>query len=417
MADNRNIIQRGRDYIFGRKTTMTEIEERTGGAFAVGNNQQFAAFNSSTDRVLQSVTGRACLEIITKGVSGLTVEVLKKDSNGNLFPTKNAIADIFGFSPNPEMTAHDFLTNLLHDTIVHGEGFARIERNTLGVTTGLYYLPCNAVERLPNKDYKVTVVNEKGYVKAVNFDKDDIFSFKSTRGAGILDTNSNLFEVEQHCFNTVKSFFAKGARITTVISSEKKMSQEQKDHLRAALTTATGSNATATSVVMDGVPVTITKIAVTPAESGVTDVLADTQRAIATAFGVPGGMLNQNVATTFNNAEQQRINLVLQTIEPLVHALEDAINLQLFTPAQRKNLRINFDTAALLKGDAKTQAEVHSIYYHGGILTANDIRKDLGMAPMEGGDVLHTPLNLGDAAEESTEETDTTEDTTTDSNE
>lgn len=401
MADNRNILQRSRDFVFGQRTSIDEIEQRTGGAYVINAEGFTSAFRAGSDeRMLQSVTGNAALRIIANGVSGLTVETLKKDKDGNLTPAKGTISDLFNVAPNDMMSSHDFICNLIHDHIIHGKAYARIERNAVGQVVSLFYLPCNAVEIQPNGSAKVAVVNSKGYVKSHIIKKEDLFQFNNLRNEGVLKQHADLFELESFCIQDLKTFYRKGSKITTVVHAPKLFSEKQKQGLRASMARTSGANSKDSIVLMDGIEnLKIEKLSVTPADAGTTAILADTQRAIATVFGVPGGMLNQQVTTTFNNAAQQRINLVLQTIEPLVHALEDAIHLQLLTPAQRKTVRINFDTASLLKGDAKTQAEVHSIYYHGGILTANDIRKDLGMAPLEGGDILHSPLNLGDAAE------------------
>lgn len=419
MADNPNFITRSTEWALDkvglRFASAEEMEKRTGGIYTFGDGGFASVHRAGSDkRLLQSITGLAALRIIANGVSGLKVETLKKDGEGNFVPSKGTISELFNVAPNESMTAHDFISNLFHDYYVHGAGYARIERNDIGQVTALYYLPCNAVEVLSNGDLKVDVVNSRGHVLKHKIKREDAFIFSNLRGEGLLKTHADLFELEQFCVQDLKTFYRKGSKITTVVHSPKLFSQQQKQSLKASMKRTSGPNSADSVVLMDGVQdLRIEKLSVTPADAGTTDILNDTQRAIATVFGVPGGMLNQQVVTTFSNASQQRINLVNQTIEPLVHALEDAIHLQLMTPAQRKKTRINFDTAPLLKGDSKTQAEVHSIYYHGGILTANDIRKDLGLSPIEGGDTLHTPLNLGDAAEGYEEDNTTSEDDTT----
>jgi len=89
----------------------------------------------------------------------------------------------------------------------------------------------------------------------------------------------------------------------------------------------------------------------------------------------------------------------MHTVEPWVIRLEQAMDMALLTPAERKKYMIKFNLDGLLRGDYKTRMEGYSIGRQGGWLSANDIRALERMTPIskeEGGDRYMVNGNMVD---------------------
>ena len=55
---------------------------------------------------------------------------------------------------------------------------------------------------------------------------------------------------------------------------------------------------------------------------------------------------------------------------------------------QEKNIKIEFDVNYLLKTTKQTEASYYSTLVSSGIMTVNEVRKELGLSELEGGDKL-----------------------------
>jgi hypothetical protein len=53
---------------------------------------------------------------------------------------------------------------------------------------------------------------------------------------------------------------------------------------------------------------------------------------------------------------------------------------------------LEFNTAALLRGDINSRATAASVAIQGGWLTINDVRQSEGLSKIDGGDLLRVPL-------------------------
>jgi HK97 family phage portal protein len=111
-------------------------------------------------------------------------------------------------------------------------------------------------------------------------------------------------------------------------------------------------------------------------------------------------MIGDLEKSTFSNIEQQSIEFVQHTINPWVTRLEQAMNMALLSPAERKKLVIKFNLDGLLRGDYTARMNGYAVGRQNGWLSINDIRRLEDMNPIpaeEGGDRYLVNGNMIDA--------------------
>jgi HK97 family phage portal protein len=121
---------------------------------------------------------------------------------------------------------------------------------------------------------------------------------------------------------------------------------------------------------------------------------------IARIFRVPPHMIGDLERSTFSNIEQQSIEFVQHTINPWVVRLEQAMNLALLSPSERKRFTIRFNVDGLLRGDYTARMNGYAVGRQNGWLSINDIRRLEDMNPIpaeEGGDRYLVNGNMLDA--------------------
>lgn len=112
---------------------------------------------------------------------------------------------------------------------------------------------------------------------------------------------------------------------------------------------------------------------------------------IARIFRVPPHMIADLEKSTNNNIEWQSMEFVRYTMLPWAERWEAAIENQLLG---EEDLEVEFDFAALERGDSKARGELYTAGINAGWLTRNEARGREGMNPLDGLDKPLQPLNM-----------------------
>lgn len=195
-----------------------------------------------------------------------------------------------------------------------------------------------------------------------------------------------------------------GARPGGIVESTGKISQESADRFRAAWDKTYGGvdNTGKVMLLWEGMswkPMTITSVDAQFLEQRKYQV-----EEICRIFGIPPHKVGDLSRATNNNIESQSLSYFTDTLMGWFERLESALDFQLLSDQDlRDGYYFEFDTRRLLRGDLKTQQEGYRNGRQWGWLSVNDIRDDLGMGRVEGGDVRLQPMNmqpLGEPQEE-----------------
>lgn len=114
---------------------------------------------------------------------------------------------------------------------------------------------------------------------------------------------------------------------------------------------------------------------------------------IARLYGIPPHMLGDvDKSTSWGTGiEQQSLGFNTYTLRPWLTRMEQALSNDLLP----RGVNCRFQTFDLTRGDAKSEAEAINLKVQGGLMTPNEGRQRLGLAPLDGGDVLMFPTNYG----------------------
>lgn len=112
---------------------------------------------------------------------------------------------------------------------------------------------------------------------------------------------------------------------------------------------------------------------------------------IGAIFGIPPHLMGntQDVSTSWGaSPEQQGLGFLTYTLRPWLTRLEEA-----FSNSLKKGRVARFDTEDILRTDSKGRSAIYASARTAGWITVNEIRSKENLPPVEGGDVLDTPLN------------------------
>lgn len=116
---------------------------------------------------------------------------------------------------------------------------------------------------------------------------------------------------------------------------------------------------------------------------------------VATAYGIPVGLLGLG-QTTYSSLTEQHRQLYADCLAPWLIRIQEELEMQLLPEFAEttESTYLEFNLAAKLAGSFTEQAAVLQASVGAPYLTRNEARTRLNLTPVEGGDELITPLNV-----------------------
>lgn len=113
---------------------------------------------------------------------------------------------------------------------------------------------------------------------------------------------------------------------------------------------------------------------------------------VARIYSIPTHKLSLPGTNTYSSIEQTQIEFVTDTLRPYAALIENALSTLLQVYPNGQGAFLEFNMAALLRGDINSRATAASVAIQGGWLTVNDVRQGEGLSKIDGGDTLRVPL-------------------------
>ena len=309
------------------------------------------------------------------------------------------LADLLRTSPNPNMTAFDFIARLETDRNVSGNGYAWIQRSVAtGEPIALWPLDPGTVSILRNTDnnsywYRVTSdiynftlpINDVIHVKHV-------VPSNSWYGVSPIDVLSSSLKFQQSIEDFSQAEMDKKDKF--VLQYDRSISPEKRQAMVNDFLRMVKENGGA--VVQEaGWKIERYESKFEPAD--LTSVEKISRIRIATAFNVPISFLNDDQAKATTNVEHVNSQFVTMTLMPIIKQYEAQFNMKLFTPGQRvKGFYFRFNVNGLLRGDTAARTQYYQTLTRNGIFKPNEIRKLEGLPPIpdESADRLYISKDL-----------------------
>ncbi|MEM6230155.1 phage portal protein [Shewanella scandinavica] len=359
--------------------------------------QSNSEFNELMRRIRSGGTSKATLsEMDTLGLSDIFACIKVKSNTVSQLPLKmfdtrkgrtqltardNPTVYTLTKRPNNYQTMHEFIKMMIMHLDIRGNFYALITRDSIGNIVDL--LPIQPEIRPVTELVDDALVYRIG---AVVYDQSEIlhikdFSFDSIRGLNNFDVACNVINLDYFARNHGLSFFMNGSAPAGVITSEKTMSREaQAAFLESWVQTYGGvGNHNRTAMLVDGVD--YKSIGTTNVEAQLLETRKFQRSEIAGVFLVPAFMIGDLENAHFNNLESQNRFFHQTCIGPLLQNIEEKINSIL-----PDGMEIEFDDQTFLRGDVKTQADVHKAYLEMGVYSVNEIREEIGKEHIPDGD-------------------------------
>ena len=302
-----------------------------------------------------------------------------------------------------EATAFELRELLSAEADIHGNAFARLDTDSAGRVRAL--LPLRAgtvtVERLESGRLRYRHTDPHTGAGGV-YMAEEILHIRHRSKDGIWGQSPiararETFALAADQLDASSSIVRNGARVSGILSFPEMMGAEAFERARDSIVDrVSGSQNAGRIMVLDG-GATFSPMSMNARDAEFIENRRLSNLDIARLFGVPPTVAGIPDHATYSNVEQETRAFVARCLAPWAKRIESALNAALLTPAGRRRYVIEHDLDGLMRGEISARYEAYRIGRDGGWLSANEIRRAEGFAPIPGGDAYLTPMNMRDA--------------------
>ena len=384
------------DRIFRRKPDVSETEKRSiideenvwGLALNYGG---YSTYKTSQALALSAVY--RCVEVITNGVASLPIKLYRVDEKGFKYEVKNDLSYILSKRPNKKMNAYTFYKLMMKDVLMAGNAYALIMRDGKNVV-GLQYIPAGLVspiDKIDHIEYMVTGI--KGTVRQEDMIHILNYSDNGVIGISVLSHARRVLGIADAGDKSADNFYRSGGCTSGFLKFTGPSTGSQRQEILSAWNQATGGpNNGPNGIAVLPSNVDYTQLSVDPADAQLLESRKFSVIEICRFFGVSPSMAFDLSHASYNNSEMAELSFLNDTLRPILTKIELEFEVKLFN--REDNMDIKFDVNELLRTDKKSQAEYLTKMFNLGTMSPNEIRKELDMEPIDGGDIHVAQVNL-----------------------
>ena len=327
-------------------------------------------------------------ELISNSVAMLPVKVLVKNKEGKNELENHPLNLIFSDRECDNLLSRfTLLKQIVQSVILRGDAFCYIQRASDGTVLGLRYLESSDVLVYYNKEkdllwYDVPILKKKR-VEPCDMLHFILHSYDGINGVSLLTYASRTLGITNASENSAKNFFSNGMNVNGLLKVNTPISQKQKDEIRTSWNQAYNGSSGGLAIINANMD--YTQLQLSPEDSQLLSSRQFNVSDIARFFNLNPVLLGGESSASYSSLEMLQNSFLVHTLQPYLSMIESELNRKLLKPSE-SNLEIILETNEILRVDKSSQASYYKTMIDSGILSRNEVRKELGYSAIEGGD-------------------------------
>ena len=338
-----------------------------------------------------------CVDVISDSVAQLPLEPYYVDDEGFKTKfTKHPTYWLLNREPNDQISRFTFIKTLVTSVLLTGNGYALINRDEKGDAKELIFLKSDSVSvtfKNGKKMYNITGMNQ--LVEAIYMIHILNFSYDGITGISTLKHARNTLGLTADSEAHAEGFFKGGANLAGILKVQSTLTGKQKVDLKTSWqtafspTTGTPNGVAVLEGNMDFQPITVN-----PADAQLLETRQFNVIDICRFFGVSPVKAFDLSKSSYSTVEATQLAFLTDTLSPLLEKIELEFERKLYKPSERSRIDVRFDTSVLLRADKQSLANYYNTLFNIGVVSANEIRKQLDLPAIDGGDSHFVQVNL-----------------------
>lgn len=343
-------------------------------------------YNKYSAMNISAVFGATAL--IANTIAMLPIKVLISGQEEKNEIESHPLNLIFGEYDNDNLLSRFNLIKLIvQSVILKGNAFCYIQHGKEDTVLGLRYLESGDVTINYNKQkdtlyYTCPSITNK-HIEPKNMLHFVLNSYDGINGVSLLTYAARTLGITNASENAAKSFFENGMNVNGLLKVNTPINQKQKDEIRQSWQQAYSGNGGGLAIINANMD--YQQLTLSPEDSQLLSSRQFNVADIARFFNINPLLLGCESGASYSSLEMLQNAFLVHTLQPYIAMIESELNRKLLKPSEN-NLSIILETNDLMRIDKQSQANYYKTMVDAGILSRNEVRKEIGYNPFEGGD-------------------------------
>jgi len=349
----------------------------------------------SDDTAMNYTAVWAAIRILSESVAQLPLMIYETDKLGNKIKAQDhQLYNLIHRKPNDLMTTYTFVQKCMMDLLTRGNSFVYIKRNGGARPVELLPLDVTKVKLVENEGVIYYELQEGGIVDSYDILHFKIMSRDGLVGISPIDAGASAIGYGLALETYGNSFFANGAKVSGVLSTDRQLSDEAINRLRVSFKENYSNiqDANKTMVLEEGLK--FNQISLSNEASQMLQSREFSIAEIARLYNVPNHLLRDLTKSSFNNIAEEGLNYVKFSLMPYLVMMESEMNCKLFRKNEEGKIATKFIVNALLRGTPKDRSEYYRTMLNIGAISIDEIRQLEEMPTIDGGSNHFMQLNM-----------------------
>lgn len=357
------MLHRIREAYRGYPELHKELAEMRSYVQAVSTGQGYGPFFLTTsgekvnrETAMRMATWFTCLQVRWDSVGMLPFNIFKREGKTKTIASDLPAYQLLHNRPNPFMTATQFWKTVQKNRDNEGNAYCEIVRNYKGQPIRIDILPCHDVRVFAAEEvyfeYKGRIISSADMLHFKGYSLDGKIGLSLTEyHAETLGRLKAINRFSNRSISENPGIYGTSAAQLPMNDTQKKAF---KDYWEKEMSNygSTGQ----IPVLYNGFD--LKTVGINPKDAAYLEQIQATKEDIYGITKVPPKLAqNYKTGMTYNNSEQQSLDYLIWTLGIQLKDIEEECNYKLFNEAQRQDYFSKFNEKAILRTDAKTQAE------------------------------------------------------------
>ena len=363
-----------------------------------GSNVSESSIVVSDERAMQVSAVWSCVRLITETIGSLPLHTYERIEGGRKkADIDHPLVRLLQDKPNQYMNPMEMREALTMQLVLWGNGYALIDRINNRPVSIIPLKPENMEVFRTEQGLVYKYSTEKG---PVYYTSKDIFHLKGFSPDGVMGLSPlaysmHVMGVTVSADKFAGSQFANRGQPKGVLQTDLVLDQTQREQMKQIYEGVSSTDKDSRLWVLEG-GVKYSPITIPPDQLQMLQSREFQLSEIARIYRVPSHLINDSTKNTSfgTGVEQMNLAFLTHTISPYLERWEAAIQDQLVSRADKRNIYAEHDVSRLLRSDSKARSEYYSKMTQNGIMTRKEAREKENLPYKEGSDELTVQVNL-----------------------
>lgn len=351
-----------------------------------------AGVTVSEDSALRYITVYSCVKVLAETLGALPMYVYRRrrDGKGADEAWDHPLYSLLHDAPNEEMPSMTWREAQTGHMALSGNCFSAITTNKRGQVIDLYPVDWHLVTPERNAEtrrlqYRINDRGKDEILPASRMFHVPAFSANGIVGYSPMRMAAESVGLGMAATEFASRFYGQGMNVGGLLEHPGALSDKAWERLQASIDTDWAGLENSWRPIILEENMKFSRVPMPLREAQFIEQQKLNRDEICGLYRVPPHMIANLEKATFSNIEHLSIEFVMFTMLPWVKRWEQVANMRLFTREERvQGYYARFNLNALLRGDAKSQAEALQLMRQNGAINADEWRAMVDMNPIGG---------------------------------